>query len=127
MKVICLLKRKEGTTAEQFRDYYETRHAPLALSLLPYFSDYRRNYIRHDLAYKPEHIEHHPGPPPYDVVMEFTCPTQEDADNLMAAMADPEIGRQLTEDEAKFMDRDAMVLFYVDECVTPMEHLKAEA
>jgi hypothetical protein len=127
MKVICLLKRKAGTTAEEFRDYYENHHAPLALRLLPYFSDYRRNYIRRDLAYKPEHIEHHPGPPPYDVVMEFSCTTQDDADRLMAGMADPEIGRLLTEDEEKFMDRAAMVLFHVDEEVTPAEKLRAHA
>ena len=127
MKVICLLKRKAGISAEEFRDYYEKHHAPLAMRLLPYFSDYRRNYIRHDLSYKPEHIETFPGPPDYDVVMEFSCPTKEDHENLMAAMADPEIGRLLADDEEKFMDRDAMVLFFVDEEVTPAEKLKAPA
>ena len=48
VKLIFLFRRKSGTTFQQFREYYEHNHVPLAVRLLPYFKSYKRNYIRHD-------------------------------------------------------------------------------
>ena len=45
IKLILLLKRKEGTTPEEFHRYYEENHVPLATSLQPELAAYRRNYV----------------------------------------------------------------------------------
>ncbi|MFT5417340.1 MAG: hypothetical protein ACI915_003677, partial [Gammaproteobacteria bacterium] len=34
-KVIILIKRKNGMSVEEFRNYYEAKHAPLGASKIP--------------------------------------------------------------------------------------------
>jgi hypothetical protein len=43
-KNIALLSRRAELTRAQFRDYYETRHAPLAIGYFP-FTRYVRNHL----------------------------------------------------------------------------------
>lgn len=118
MKIICLMKRKEGLTPTAFRDYYERNHVKLALELIPFFSAYSRNYLIKDEAYKPDHLEAVPPPPPYDVVTEISFASKADYQKMLDALADPEIGRCIADDEEKFLDRSAMTMFFVDEHVT---------
>jgi hypothetical protein len=125
-KLTFLFKRKPGMTPEQFRDHYENRHVPLALRLLPYFSDYSRNYIRHDLAYRPEGLGVD-NAPQFDVVTEVTFATEADYDLMMKRLGDPVISRQIIEDEERFMDRTATLMFFVDEARTPQAKLKTSA
>jgi hypothetical protein len=125
-KLTFLFKRKPDMTPEQFRDHYEKRHVPLALRLLPYFSDYARNYIRHDLAYRPEGLGVD-NAPQFDVVTEVTFATDADYDLMMKQLADPAVSRQIIEDEERFMDRKATLMFFVDEERTPRSALKASA
>jgi uncharacterized protein (TIGR02118 family) len=125
-KLTFLFKRKPGMTPEQFREHYENRHVPLALRLLPYFSDYARNYIRHDLAYRPEGL-HIDNAPSFDVVTEVTFATDADYDLMMSRLADPTVAKQIIEDEERFMDRKATLMFFVDEEKTPQTKLKRSA
>lgn len=125
-KLTFLFKRKAGMTLEQFRDHYENRHVPLALRLLPYFSDYARNYVRHDLAYRPEGLGVD-NAVQFDVVTEVTFATEADYDLMMQRLADPAVSRQIIEDEERFMDRKATVMFFADEERTPRAKLKTPA
>jgi len=125
-KLTFLFKRKPGMTPEQFRDHYEKRHVPLALRLLPYFSGYARNYIRHDLTYRPEGIGID-NVPQFDVVTEVTFATEADYDLMLKQLADPAVSRQIIEDEERFMDRNATLMFFVDEERTPQAELKTSA
>lgn len=115
MKIICFMKRKPGLTAEEFRDHYENHHAPLALELLPFFSAYKRNYIRHDLSYQPEHLARHAATPSHDVITELSFASRAEYEAMLAALADPVIGGRIARDEERFLDRDAMQMFFVDE------------
>jgi hypothetical protein len=114
-KLILLVKRKPGLTAEQFREYYEKTHTQLALKLLPGFKSYQRNYVRHDLTYRPAHIEARPIEPNFDVIVEMTFETDDDYQKMARTLADPNISRQIVEDGERFMDRGSMQMFFVDE------------
>ena len=126
MKIILMLKRKQGTTPEQFRDHYESSHAPLSARLMPYFKSYKRKYIDHKDEFKP--------PPPalggaveYDVITELEFENRAAFDRMRDALADPKIRGQIIADEEKFMDRTpgGRLMFFVDEYKTPDRDLKA--
>lgn len=119
MKMIVLFRRKPGLTPEQFREYYETRHVPLALKLFPYFKDYRRNYIRRDLVHRRADGATNPSLD-FDAVMELTFASKSDYERMVREMADPKVRAQVVEDEERFLDRSATVVFMVDEERSPL-------
>jgi uncharacterized protein (TIGR02118 family) len=124
MKLMLLFTRKAGVTPEAFRAYYETRHVPLSLRLLPYFKSYARNYVQRE-GYDPTGAGN--AGPAFDVVTEITFETREDFEGMMRAMADPKILDQIVADEENFIDRSKLVMFFVDEAETPKAELKAFA
>jgi uncharacterized protein (TIGR02118 family) len=111
---MAMAKRKPGMTFEQFREHYETRHAPLARSLVPQIKTYTRNYVRHDLSHRPEGLEGSGQGPDFDVITEITFGSREDYDQAMALMADPAVQRAIAEDEERFIDRKATTFFFVE-------------
>lgn len=123
MKIICLLRRKAGLTHEQFRQYYEAHHVKLALEIIPFFSAYTRNYLINDDTYEPNHLDSVPPPPPYDVVTEINFASKVDYQAMVDALADPVIGKRIADDEEQFLDRSAMIMFFVDEHITPVNLL----
>lgn len=118
MKLICLLKRKPGLTPREFRDHYEGVHAPLAARLLPFFSEYRRNYVLGDGAAVAEHAK--AEGPEWDVVTEFVFASRADYDAMCAALADPDIGGPIAEDEERFLDRKAITVFMTETSETDL-------
>lgn len=111
IKLVALLRRKPGTTVEAFKEYYETRHAPLVKQHSPTMQDYRRSYLNHE---SPE--EHATWQRlGIDVITEAWFASQEDYDAYLAADADPANAVMFAEDEANFLDRDAIVMFTVEE------------
>ena len=118
MKMVVMFRRKQGLTPAQFREYYERSHAPLALKLFPYFKDYRRNYVRHDLRHQRAGQETTNAPLDFDAIVEITFASQSDYDRMVREMADPAIREQVVGDEQRFIDRSATVVFLVDEEAT---------
>lgn len=113
-KLICHFKAKPGLSLDEFRDYYENNHVPLIGRLLPSMADYRRSYVLPSDALFSGHVSNAPPSPDFDVVTECWYNDPE-WDLMLKKLEDPEIGRQIADDEAKFMDREAMVMFVVDE------------
>lgn len=112
-----MFKRRADLTHQQFRDYYETRHAVMSLELYPYFKDYRRNYINQEqLATKID--GHTTSTLNYDVITEITLHSRADFDRLVRDLTDPVISKQVIEDEERFMDRSAHLVFQVEEAVS---------
>jgi uncharacterized protein (TIGR02118 family) len=108
-----LLKRKGGISPEQFRDHYERSHVAMAQKYIGHLlTSYVRNYK----------VETAGGPYyenegfakldwDYDVITEWTCPSQEAFDEIMRIFLEPKVGKEFYEDEFNFMDRDRTLMF----------------
>jgi|SRR5690348_8268854 len=115
-KLIGMFRRKVGTTHAEFREYYETRHAPLALSLYgDLFAAYRRNYVEHD----DHHLDRSRAQADdLDVITEIVFDTAEAMQEMFARTGeDPKVREAIATDEAAFMDRPASrILIITDHC-----------
>lgn len=120
IKVIALLKAKPGLSRAEFIAYYETRHAPLILSLLPEIADYRRNYVDRTGAF-----ESAVAAIDFDSVTEMRFADRAAYDRFLACAARPEVAQAIAEDEENVFDRAATRMFVVDE--TPTSGLAAPA
>lgn len=116
IKVIALLRKKPGMTREAFIARYETRHAPLILSLLPHIADYRRNYVDRKGAFaaSPDAID-------FDSVTQLRFASRAHYDAFLAAAEEPETARLIAEDEEALFDRAATRMFVVDETPPSMQ------
>jgi hypothetical protein len=90
-KSIALLPRRADFTRRRFQEYYETRHAPLAIGYFR-FSKYVRSHLigQDDIG--------------FDTISEFW---NEDIERL-AALMQGEIGEIMRADERCFMNRDTI-------------------
>ena len=110
-KCMALLRRKDGLSRDAFVDYYETRHAPLIRRLLPGIVEYRRNYIDIEGAFL------FPGAAPIDfhVITELWFADRAAYEAFVARAAEPEVARQIAEDEENIFDRSATRMMTVEE------------
>jgi uncharacterized protein (TIGR02118 family) len=111
IKVIALLKKREGLTSEQFKEYYENHHVPLACRMLPMGRDYRRNYTLKMRANGRETNDAFV----YDVVSETWFDDETAYQAFAQAMMNPETFAQVSGDEAKFLDRASCKYLIVEE------------
>lgn len=88
-KTVALISRKEGSTRDAFRDYYETRHAMLGMRHFRF-----RKYLRN-------HVVSAPPDAGFDVFSEFW---QDSIATAYKTMAGP-VGDLMREDERRFMDQ----------------------
>jgi hypothetical protein len=114
IKLMALAWRKPGMSLEAFREHYETRHAPLALSLIPQMQSYVRNYVRHDLGHSIEGFEGSGSGADFDVITEITYASRADYEASLKNLDDPEVRRLIAEDEERFIDRSATKYFLVE-------------
>lgn len=110
VKVIALLRKKEGLSREAFIAYYETRHAPLIHSLLPHIADYRRNYVDRDGAFSSA-----VAAIDFDSVTEMRFASRAHYDAFLAVASEPEVAARIAQDEENVFDRAATRMFVVDE------------
>lgn len=117
-KMVTLISRKKGMTKDAFREHYEKIHMPLSHTLFPEVIKCVRNYpTTENFHYVGAGV--HPTVP-CDVVTEHYFPDQETYDQMMANFAsDPEKFRLLSEDEDSFCDKESMIMFLVDQEVSP--------
>lgn len=114
IKAIALLRKRHDLTRDQFIAYYETRHAPLILSLLPDIADYRRNYVDSTGAFESATFAID-----FDSVTEMRFADRAAYDRFLAAAARPDLAQAIAEDEANVFDRTATRMFVVDETPSP--------
>jgi uncharacterized protein (TIGR02118 family) len=102
VRIHIWLRRKEGTSPEEFRDYWLTKHAPIA-----------RDGYEHLQGYRVELVTRVPEgqTAPYDGIAVLTW---EDRDGFKADMAG-EAAKQATADLGNFTE--AFGLFFVEEHV----------
>lgn len=116
-KCIALLRRRPDLSREAFIAYYETQHSVLIRRLLPGIVDYRRNYVDRGGAFV------FPGAQPmdFDVVTELRFADRVAYDRFTARSAEPDIARQIAEDEENLFDRSATRMFVVEERTNPIQ------
>jgi len=111
IKTIAFLKCKTGLAREAFIRYYETRHAPLILSIAPEVCDYRRNFLVSEGAI----MAGAAAPPDFDVVTELWYPDRAAFGAAMAAFTDPTNAKRIAADEENLFDRSRTRFFVVEE------------
>ena len=108
IKVIFLLKRKDGITHEQFRDHYEKSHSRLGQKYLGHLMlSYIRNYVGEARGARNQGTK--PVAFNYDCVTEWIMPNEEALQEVYRIFADPAIGKEFYDDEERFLDRDAVI------------------
>lgn len=102
LKTIGLMPRRPDITRGAFRDYYESRHAPLAVPLFP-FRRYRRNHLA-DAAVEPG----------FDCISEFWVGSLAEIGSLMAGA----VGDTMRADERNFLDQPRILAARADPVAT---------
>jgi uncharacterized protein (TIGR02118 family) len=106
IKVLALLKRKDGMALDDFSMYWEQRHGPLAVQRLPGLRKYVQNHA----------LRLSKGEPPFDGVAEIWLDDLESWKDMVEFMASEE-GKAIREDEERFLDRGKIVFLLVEEKV----------
>jgi len=115
-KILLFMKRRQGMSVEAFRDYYETRHVPLATK---YASGMKR-YIRRYIDPQP-HPETGPaGEPPFDVITELWFGDEAIFSATLAHLTTTIMPVEIVEDEKQLFDRDSFRIATLVECETVM-------
>ena len=112
IKNIALLKRKEGMSREDFIAYYENKHVPLILSLLPGIAKYVRNFLSDDGK---RYMFPNASPIDFDVVIEIWIKDQQAYERFTAEAAKPDVMAAIMADEAHFLDSSRSRMFVVEE------------
>jgi uncharacterized protein (TIGR02118 family) len=117
IKMVTLIPRKKDMSREEFIDYYENQHVPLVMELFPQIKKCTRNYPSTDNFH---YISSASLPKvPFDAVTEHWYADQTSYNEMMAQfVSDPDKFRRLSEDEAKFCDKERMIMFMVEEHAT---------
>jgi len=113
IKYLIFISAKKGISREEFRKYYETRHAPLSQRLFPMCTDYRRNYF--DPA---KDVVRGQGFD-FDVVTEMWFETEGAFQEFQKKVQEPDVIAQVLADEKNFMDPDSVRIVVVDEQRSP--------
>lgn len=110
IKMVLLLKRREGMSFDEFVDYYENHHAVLGRKVLAEAKRYQRRFLR------PVGVVPETGPTvAYDCITEAWFENQADFDAAMARAAQPANAALLMEDEAKLFDRSMIAAYLVEQ------------
>jgi hypothetical protein len=117
-KILLFMKRRPGMTVEEFRDYYENVHAPLAMKHASNLIHYVRRYI--------EPLPHAEtgtwDDPPFDVITEIWYDDEAAFRSLVDVMTTSTMPRNIVEDEERLFDRSSFRIATVIERDTDLGH-----
>ncbi|KIW90837.1 uncharacterized protein Z519_08620 [Cladophialophora bantiana CBS 173.52] len=100
---------------DEFQDHYENQHVPLVLRSTPSISRYVRNYVRADSTFS--NLDSLTTPL-CDVVTEAWFDSEADFAKFQLDASRPEVRKLISEDELSFLDRSAIRMFLVRECIS---------
>lgn len=110
-KILLFMKRKPGMSAEAFREYYETQHAPLAEK----YSQGVSRYIRRFIDPHP-HPETGVWPDPYDVITELWFEDEKVYRGTLDYITTHIMPDEIVADEHNLFDRTQFRIATVTEC-----------
>lgn len=112
VKLMAMLKRKEGMPAERFSRYWYEEHGPMAVRVIPASVRIRR-YVQNHALLLPR-----VGDTRFDGIVEFCLEGMDDVNEWMAFYAS-DAGKVIRDDEIRFIDVKEMVVLMVEERVIP--------
>lgn len=107
IKIIAVLKRKKGTTREEFRQHYEASHAEMAKKYMGHLLvEYRRNYLPElPRLTDPENGLQYDDLGP-DVITEICIRDEAAVKEFYEIFGDDNLQKMFVDDEKRFLDRD---------------------
>lgn len=109
-KTIEFLVRKPGMSKEDFREYYETKHRPLAFETFPQIIKHVRNYPDDNPAMWPAGVDQ-----PWDCIVEIYYKDKAGYEALNAFMSDPQKNKDVLADGVNFLDIEKCGRLLVDD------------
>lgn len=114
-RVAVLLQKKDGMSAEEFKDYYENTHVKLVEKYLP-----EQGLIRYSRRYLTPMIDIISGKTPesgVDAITELWFSSDELYEKYVTqgTCLDPEADRMLAEDSVKFLNMSTAVAYTIEE------------
>src|SRR5215831_19179168 len=100
IKLMIAIRRRQDLTFDEFKNYYEKKHAPLAVSLFPQVVFYKRNYVLKETMFGSVGIKSSSFD--YDVLTEMAFVDQTTYDEFLATAAISDIAEKMAADEAIF-------------------------
>lgn len=110
-KVAVTIRKNPALSVAQFRDHYETRHAPLAASLMPRM----RRYTRHFTTPYGDATYAGSGDQGLDVITEMWFDSQADFNEAMAHLSQPEVAAILGADEERVFERASIRIYLLED------------
>ena len=111
-KQIAILYRLPHLTVEEFKEFYETRHVPFIIGLVPGLVRYVRNYPTGGANV------------PWDAMTEVWIDNDNGTSSASKTEAMKELERQAQKEAVKFLDLARAQFIDVDESVTPDHMLR---
>lgn len=112
IKLVMPMKRRPGMSIPEFREYYETRHRIIGEKYLKgYATRYLRRFTNPNVDRDGQLRD-----PEYDVFLEIWYPDQATLEACGAVMSNPEVAKEIREDEEQVFDMRFMRSYLVDEC-----------
>jgi len=124
IKHVALMKFRSDVPRADLIDRYEREHVPLVRSLLPFFSDYRRNYVADHPMVPRGRGQRDPAQPDFDVATQLWYQDPKQLIALSQALGDPAIEAAILESEARLFDQSTMTILECDEHATPAAYLQ---
>jgi len=111
IKVISPMKRRSGMSVEDFRKYYENSHRIMGEKYLEGFAiKYIRRYTN-PLLDRSGNLNN----PEFDVLLEIWYPDMETFEACKEKLSEPDVIKEIREDEEKLFDTAYMRSYIVDE------------
>ena len=111
IKLVMPMKRRQGMSIPEFREYYETKHR---LPGEKYLKGYATRYVRRFTNANVDR-DGQLRDPEYDVFLEIWYPDQETFEACGEALSAPEVAREIHEDEEKIFDLRFMRSYLLEE------------
>jgi hypothetical protein len=117
IKLVMPMKRRPGMTVAEFRAHYEGNHRLLGEK---YLKGYASKYVRRFTNPTPDR-DGELREPEYDVFLEVWYPDQARFDACAKRLSEPEVAKEIHEDEEKLFDTRYMRSYLVEEFESKLE------
>lgn len=123
IKMLLLLSAKPGMARDDFIARYESDHVGISLERVPFYHEYRRNFLQPESMVAVSHVGPAAQRPQFDVVTQLWFRDQAALDAMQQEMAETDAGEAIADDERQQFDRTRMLMLLADEYVTPANRL----